>query len=78
MGRVEQSNQIDDICDGKMSIHDAHPDVQAWFELTVHNLAMQIVKAPKHKRKEMVDMIHDPWRDDVIPLARMLVIELGA
>ncbi len=75
MGRIEQSNQIDDIFDGKLAVPVAHPDVQTWFELTVYNLAMQIVKAPEDKRKELAEIVDPQWKDDVLPLARKLVKE---
>lgn len=73
MGRIEQSNQIDDIFEGKLAVPDAEQDVQTWFELTVYNLAMQIVKAPENKRAELAAMVDKQWRDDVLPLARKLV-----
>lgn len=75
MGRIEQSNQIDAIFEGKLAVPDAHPDVKTWFELTVYNLAMQIVKAPAEQRKELAEMVDPQWRDDVLPLARKLVSE---
>jgi hypothetical protein len=73
--RIEQSNQIDAIFKGELAVPDAHPDVQTWFELAVYNLAMQIVKAPAEKRKDMAGLIDSAWRDDVLPLARKLVKE---
>lgn len=73
MGRIEQSNQIDAIFNKELAVPDAHPDVQLWFELTVYNLAMQIVKAPSEQRKELASMVDAQWRDDVLPLARKLV-----
>jgi len=54
-------------------VPDADQEVQTWFELTVYNLAMQIVKAPTEKRKELAEMVDPQWRDDVLPLARKLV-----
>ena len=75
MGRIEQSNQIDAIFNKELAVPDAHPDVQSWFELTVYNLAMQIVKAPAEQRKELARMVDAQWRDDVLPLARKLVNE---
>lgn len=75
MGRVEQSNQIDAIFNGQLAVPDAHPDVQTWFELTVYNLAMAIVAAPEEKRKELAEMVDPQWRDDVLPLARKLVLQ---
>lgn len=72
MDRVEQSNQIDAIFDGRMTVPEAHKDVQTWFELTVYNLAMQIVNAAPEKRKSLAASVDAQWRDDVLPLARSL------
>lgn len=76
MGRVEQARQIDDIFSGKLSVPDAHTDVQAWFELTLYNLAIGLADTPKEERKEKVEYMkkhNSEWCDDVLPLARELI-----
>lgn len=75
MERVEQARQIDKIFNGELAVPDADPDVQAWFELTVYNLALGIVDTPVSERKAKVELLkkHNPeWVDDVLPLAREL------
>jgi len=49
--------------------------VRTWFELTVYNLAMQIVNTPPDGRKKAASMVPKQWRDDVLPLARKIVKE---
>lgn len=73
MGRIEQARQINDIFNGKMSVNDAHNDVQTWFELTAHNLAVSIVDAPNENRKDIAEMVSKEWRDDVLPLVRKII-----
>lgn len=77
MDRVKQARQIDAILDGKMTVPEAHPDVQSWFELTVYGLALHIAEkgTPEERRRaaEIVKSEHPEWQDDVLPLARKLV-----
>lgn len=75
MGRIEQSDQIDAIFEGRLTVPEAHEDVRTWFELTVYNLAMQIVNTPPDGRKKAASMVPKQWRDDVLPLARKIVKE---
>jgi len=76
MERAEQAQQIDDVYAGKIAVTDCHKDVQTWFELTVYNLALQIVKTPKDERKAKIDYMREnnpEWIDDVLPVARLLI-----